>query len=154
MSYSLRTIILTFALMAFTGAGSTFAAGRGGGGHGGGGSHGHSGGHHHGSHTRLSIGVGFGAGWYPWGGYGWPYYSPYYPYYPAPAYYSPPPYYVQPPQQSYTYYSSEPDNYWYYCAASKAYYPYVKDCPGGQWERVQPHVPPPGSDNVRVDRAP
>ena len=75
--------------------------------------------------------------------------------YPAPAYYSPPPYYAPPQQQqSYSYYSSQPDGYWYYCAASNAYYPYVKDCPGGQWERVQPQVPPPGSDNARVDRAP
>ncbi len=75
--------------------------------------------------------------------------------YSAPAYYSPPPYYAPPPQQqSYTYYSSQPDNAWYYCAASNAYYPYVTECPGGQWERVQPQAPPPGSDNARIERAP
>lgn len=28
--------------------------------------------------------------------------------------------------------------YWYYCAASKSYYPYVKECPEG-WQKVQPH---------------
>ena len=28
-------------------------------------------------------------------------------------------------------------HYWYYCADSRAYYPYVKDCPGG-WQRVSP----------------
>ena len=30
--------------------------------------------------------------------------------------------------------------YWYYCAESKAYYPYVKHCPGG-WQRVAPQPP-------------
>lgn len=29
-------------------------------------------------------------------------------------------------------------NYWYYCAASKAYYPYVQECPSG-WQKVLPH---------------
>lgn len=56
-----------------------------------------------------------------------------YPYYyaPAPVYYAPPPpaYVEAPPQQ-----------YWYYCASARAYYPYVQDCPGG-WQRV---VPTPG----------
>jgi len=28
-------------------------------------------------------------------------------------------------------------NYWYYCADSQAYYPYVKECPGG-WQQVAP----------------
>ena len=32
---------------------------------------------------------------------------------------------------------SQPADSWYYCADSKAYYPYVKDCPGG-WQRVSP----------------
>ena len=30
--------------------------------------------------------------------------------------------------------------YWYYCAESKAYYPYVKHCPAG-WQRVAPQPP-------------
>ena len=30
-----------------------------------------------------------------------------------------------------------PASYWYYCSDSRAYYPYVKDCPGG-WQRVSP----------------
>ena len=51
--------------------------------------------------------------------------------------------YVPPPSTSsgpppQTVYSSEPDGYWYYCSASKAFYPYVKECSGGQWERVDP----------------
>ena len=33
-----------------------------------------------------------------------------------------------------------PDGYWYYCADSNAYYPYVTDCPAG-WQRV-PAQPP------------
>jgi hypothetical protein len=145
MSHPLRSIVLTFALGAITAAGPIFAASHGGGHHSGGG-------HHGGSHTHFAVGIGFGAV-YPWGWYGgWPYYPPYYS---APAYYSPPPYYAPPPQQqSYTYYSSQPDNAWYYCAASNAYYPYVTECPGGQWERVQPQAPPPGSDNARIERAP
>jgi hypothetical protein len=31
--------------------------------------------------------------------------------------------------------------YWYYCANAGAYYPYVKDCPGG-WMQVVPPAPP------------
>jgi hypothetical protein len=84
------------------------------------------------SHTRVSIGFGFG---YPY-------------YYPSPWYY-PPAYYPAPiivQQQPQTYVerqeaAPEAQNYWYYCAASKTYYPYVKDCPGG-WQRVQPSPPP------------
>lgn len=30
--------------------------------------------------------------------------------------------------------------YWYYCGESKAYYPYVRECPAG-WQRVPP-LPP------------
>jgi hypothetical protein len=33
-----------------------------------------------------------------------------------------------------------PTNFWYYCGASKAYYPYVKECPGG-WQKVLPQPP-------------
>jgi hypothetical protein len=73
---------------------------------------------------------------------GWPYYgAP--AYYPAPYYYPPaaiiapyPPVYVErddvereaPPATS---------TWYYYCAQSKAYYPYVRQCPGG-WQRVPP----------------
>jgi hypothetical protein len=80
-----------------------------------------------------------------WGGpWGSPYYyAPYYPplYYP-PAYY---PYYppaVQAPSPpAYIEQQEAPRNdaqaWWYFCAESKAYYPYVKSCPGG-WQRVSP----------------
>ena len=87
---------------------------------------------HHG--PRVSFGFNFGV---PVGPY--PYYYPYYypPYYPAP---------VVVQQQPTVYVEQQPApaaqpsvaaNYWYYCAGSRAYYPYVKDCPGG-WQRVAP----------------
>jgi len=90
---------------------------------------------HHGGHVRFGVVV--GAPFYPW----W--------YYP-PAYYPPavvtvpatPPIYIEqgspqpvPAQQ--------PQGYWYYCADSKTYYPYVKECPGG-WQRVTPQPAPGG----------
>lgn len=99
---------------------------------------------HHGGHVRFGVFVGPGF-WYPSPYYGYrPYYYP--PYYYPPYYYPPvvaglasPPAYVeqggsQPapaPSQS---------NWWYYCADAKAYYPYVRQCPGG-WQRVAPQPP-------------
>lgn len=84
---------------------------------------------------RIGVGVHFGPYWGP----GW---------------YSPPPYYYRPqvvvvPAQPMVYIEQEPgvpaetanrplEHYWYYCAASKAYYPYVKECPAG-WQKVLPH---------------
>ncbi|MGE5638797.1 MAG: hypothetical protein ACM30H_01770 [Clostridia bacterium] len=93
----------------------------------GGRSHGfaHSGGHFHpgfhsGVHTRIFIGAPLVVA--PFAAY------PYY-YAPAPVYYAPPPpAYVEAPP---------PQQYWYYCASARAYYPYVQDCPGG-WQRVLP----------------
>jgi hypothetical protein len=74
-------------------------------------------------------------------------YSFYYPpayYYPPPVYYEPPPVYIeqQPLEQAPLEPGAQP--YWYFCRGSGAYYPYVKECPGG-WERVtpQPYVPSP-----------
>lgn len=89
---------------------------------------------------RVVVGVGLGFG-FPYYAYG-PYY-PYYPYYPS--YYYPPYYpapvvvqqqpsvYVEQPQAQ----PSQPSGFWYYCADSRAYYPYVKECPAG-WQRVAP----------------
>lgn len=110
---------------------------------------------------RVGVGVYIGGPvwrpWYPrpyyypyaWGGYPYPYYYPYpypypYPYsygypYPAPA---SPPVYIErdeaapapapaPQQQTQN---------WYYCPGAKAYYPYVRECPGG-WQQV-PAQPP------------
>lgn len=94
----------------------------------------HGGGFHHGGfHTRVFIGGAFFAPWY----FPAPYY--YYPpaYYP-PAYY-PPAYY--PPATEYVEPQAPPaPAYWYYCPGSRAYYPYVRECPGG-WQQVSPQPP-------------
>ena len=85
---------------------------------------------------RIVVGVGIGV---PFAAF--PYYYPPYPYYY-------PPYYASPVvvQQQPTVYVEQPApqvqtqpaaGYWYYCASSRAYYPYVKECPAG-WQRVAP----------------
>ena len=102
-------------------------------------SHGHFNGHRHksfGHHHHGAAFVGFGVGFaYPWS---W--------YYPPPYYY--PGYYYPYPAQPVTYVeqgsapaAAEPAGWWYYCEASRTYYPYVKGCPSG-WQRV-PALPPP-----------
>jgi hypothetical protein len=92
--------------------------------------------HAHG--VRFGIGIGFPI--YP---------APYY--YPPPAYYYPPPVYVQPapvyveppqaiapPPQAQA--APPAEQFWYYCADSKTYYPYVKSC-ASPWQRVRPQPP-------------
>ena len=136
--------LVAVAVLGLSIAGTAHAArfgGRGGGGapafHGGG-FHGgafHGGSFHHGGfHSGVRVFVG-GAFVAP---FAWPYYSPpayYYPpaYYPDPAYYPPSTEYVAPAQ-------APAAGYWYYCAGSQAYYPYVRDCPGG-WQQVAPQPP-------------
>ncbi len=92
------------------------------------------------AHIGVVIGAPFIGG--PYWGPG--YYGPY-PYYP-PAYYPPvvverqsPPVYIEQSQPAAAP-APAPENYWYYCAETKAYYPYVKDCPG-PWQRVSPQPP-------------
>ena len=91
-------------------------------------------------HPSVTFGFQFGVPLYdPW--YYPPYYYPYYPpvYYP-PAYYPP---VIQAPAPSAYIEQQRTDDahsWWYYCAQSKAYYPYVKTCPG-PWERVSPRPP-------------
>ena len=90
---------------------------------------------HH-AHSRVYFGVGIGTGFYPGYWYGPPYY------YGAPVYTSPP---VVIQQQPPVYIEKPPapaPGYWYYCGSSKAYYPYVNDCPE-PWQRVSPVPPPP-----------
>lgn len=81
---------------------------------------------------RVHFGFFFGAplGWSDWD------YPPSYYYYPPRVVVVPssPPVYVQHP-------NAEAQRWWYYCADSKTYYPYVKQCPGG-WQRVTPQPPP------------
>ena len=76
----------------------------------------------------------------------WPgYYSAPYPYYYAPYYYPP----AVAPAGPTTYIerggnaaapAQAAENWYYYCAAAKGYYPYVKQCPGG-WQRIAPQPP-------------
>lgn len=108
---------------------------------------------YYGHHRGYDVDVWFGpySGWgypyyYPYYSYSYPYYYPYsypYTYYPyAPSYNVPsePREYIERDESS-----SEPSDFWYYCRESKAYYPYVKGCPGG-WQKV-PAQPP--SEPVR-----
>jgi hypothetical protein len=99
-------------------------------------------------------GGGFGWGPRPWWGpgfYGYPAYPYAYPF--AYPYAYPPAVVVQPTPQVYIEQApaaagpppaaAQPGApaYWYYCAESRTYYPYVRECPEG-WMTV---VPPPAS---------
>jgi hypothetical protein len=82
----------------------------------------------HGS-VRFGIGIGIPGPWY----YPPPVYYPY-PYYPPTVVVPPPSSYVE--QAPASAYSTHPvQNSYYYCASSRSYYPYVRECPGG-WEQV------------------
>ena len=82
--------------------------------------------------TRVGVGLYFGVpfGWYA----PYPYY--YYPPYPSSVVYVPsqPTTYIQ---QDAAPAAAPQQGYWYFCADARAYYPYVKECPGG-WQRVSP----------------
>lgn len=84
--------------------------------------------YHHGFYGPR-FGVYIGPGYYP---------PPYYYYPPAPVVVTPPspPVYIEqgPPAAAP---APAQSSMWYYCAASRSYYPYVKDCPGG-WQQVAP----------------
>ena len=151
---SLRPALLLVTLAIILLASGTSSAGgySRGGGHSGGYSHGggHSGGYYHGGghygghyYGGVDVFLGgpfWGPSWY----YPTPYYSPYYyPYYypydypPAISVPSSPPVYIEREQPKDQY---VPQDVWFYCPDSKAYYPYVKECPGG-WQMV-PAQPP------------
>ena len=90
--------------------------------------------------ARVTFGFHFGVPFY-WGA---PYYYYPYPYYPAPIYYPPPVVYapspvISAPPPTLVERPAEP-SYWYYCASSRGYYPYARECPEG-WQRV-PSAPP------------
>ncbi len=93
--------------------------------------------HFRGGHFRSGFGAVIAGPLFPaW--YDYPPPSPLYYYdygYADPAVAVPPPEYVEqgsPPAQQ--------PNYWYYCASSKAYYPYVNECPEA-WQQVVPQAP-------------
>ena len=111
--------------------------------------HGH-GGSGYGGGVRFGISLGvpyYGSGYYPPPYYAYP--APIYNYsapayaYPAPAYgypgaatgYSSPPVYAQQSAPLAAPAPSQAQADWYYCGASKAYYPYVSECASG-WQRV------------------
>jgi hypothetical protein len=90
---------------------------------------------------HVHFGVVIGGPLYWPGPYYSSYYSPYYsPYYYPPAVAMPagPQTYVEQGDERPA--SAQAPSYWYYCAESKTYYPYVKQCPGG-WQRVAPQPP-------------
>jgi hypothetical protein len=99
---------------------------------------GYGGGHWH-SSIGFYVGVPFGGYPYYYPRYYAPYYYPTYSYYPAPVVVQQqePVYVERNPQPAPSTQQSAPANYWYYCAPSNAYYPYVKECPAG-WQRVAP----------------
>jgi hypothetical protein len=109
------------------------------------GGHGYGHGYGYGGNVRFGISLGFplyAPGYYP-PYYGYPAYTypaPVYPY-PAPVMgYSSPPVYVEQGIAQAAPAPSQAQGDWYYCAASKTYYPYVRECPSG-WQRV-PAQPP------------
>ena len=91
------------------------------------------GGHHH-RHARIGVFIGPPLVFAPW------YFPPPYYYYPpAVVVPSSPPVYIEQGQAPP---APQPQSYWYYCAESQTYYPYVDKC-AGPWQRVIPHPPPP-----------
>jgi hypothetical protein len=93
-------------------------------------------------HGRVGVYIGPGPFW--WGA---PYYYPYA--YAPPVVVQPAPVYVQP---SYAHVPVQPD-YWYFCRAANAYYPYVSSCPGG-WETVTPQPQGPTASPAPTAPAP
>jgi hypothetical protein len=90
----------------------------------------------HGGRVHFGVGINFGPYWGPYWGPAWYYPPPYYYYPPAVVVASPPA-----PQQYVERHDAPAQNYWYYCEATRGYYPYVKECPGG-WKAVPPAPAP------------
>ncbi|HEY8069290.1 MAG TPA: hypothetical protein VIF38_10410 [Burkholderiales bacterium] len=140
-----KTAVLSAAALLLAAAGMNVAEAR----------PGFHGGFHGGFHSggRVFLGAAIGAAALASYYYS-PYYYPpaYYPpaYYP-PAYYPPAqptyieqPQYAVPPQSQYSVPpqpQAQSEAYWYYCPATRAYYPHVQSCAAG-WQRVAPQPPP------------
>ncbi len=142
----LATVLLVLVFAAVAGGSATARGGHGGGGHWGGGHGGysHGGGHGHGFGYGVGLGIALSVPLYALGYYSNPYYSyPAYAYpepaysYPAPAVAASGAYTAQGYPQAQ---AAAPQQDWYFCPNSNAYYPYVRECPGG-WQRV-PSTPP------------
>ena len=100
---------------------------------------------HGGVRFSVAVGVPFAYGYGYYGYYPRPYYAPYYSPYYAPVVsvpYTPPTYIEQGAPQAAPAQQAAPasQSYWYYCAESSSYYPYVSQCAGG-WQRVSPTPP-------------
>ena len=101
-------------------------------------------------HSSVNFGVSVGTGFYYPG-----YYNPYWygppVIYPAPVYSSPPvviqsqpPVYIERPAAT----AEAPASaYWYYCAPTQSYYPYVNEC-SEAWQPVSPTPPTPQATPV------
>ncbi|SDG69506.1 hypothetical protein [Propionivibrio dicarboxylicus] len=89
---------------------------------------------HHRGHVSVVVGPMWGPAYYPR-----PYYY-YPPYAPIVVERTPPVYIEQTPPPVTTAAPGAANNVWYYCAATRAYYPYVNECPGG-WMKVLPEPP-------------
>ena len=83
------------------------------------------------SHVFLGFNFGFPGYYYP-APYYYPAYYPY-PYYPPVVVQQSPPVYTERQDVA----PANEQGYWHYCAATRGYYPYVKECPGG-WQKVAP----------------
>jgi hypothetical protein len=88
--------------------------------------------------ARVGVFIGGGGYYYPWG--------------PVPYYYYPPPVVAVPAPVPQEYVEqgrpdagpSQSGGTWYYCDASKTYYPYVKEC-GSGWRAVPAQPPEPAN---------
>lgn len=89
--------------------------------------------------AMLSLGVAARSEAMPWPWYS-PYWDPYWHPYWAPYGYAPPAVVLR---QEPNVYMQRPaqQQYWYWCEKSKAYYPYVQECPTG-WMQVVPQASP------------
>jgi len=100
--------------------------------------HGYHRGYDHDEGRHVHFGMAFGMPFYDSG-----FYPPYFGN-PWPTYVSPPVVVVRPAPPVYVEQGqavpAPAPSYWYYCAASRTYYPYVSQCPAG-WQRV-PAQPP------------
>ena len=147
-------LLLVFGAVASSSAMAQRGGRDGGYGHGGGYSHGNG----HGGGVGLGLALGaalVGLAYYSRPAYSYPAYSypgPAYAY-PGPAYTYPGPAYAYPgpavaPSAGYVEQNvpqaapapAQPQEDWYYCADSNAYYPYVRECAEG-WQRVSPTPP-------------
>ena len=78
--------------------------------------------------------------------FGFPVFAPYWYYAPPPVYYYPQPVVTAPPaprvyvERSESASAPPAEHYWYYCADTRAYYPYVQEC-RSEWQRVSPRPP-------------